>query len=95
MKKIILSIIAMSFLTVSAYADDHVDYKCDYKYYRGIKKVTSLYQMTDEARDKWIAKLTEVHQLCMDGKDDEASMILAELNADKDWDTIFSTYDAN
>ena len=95
MKKIIFLAIAMLFLTVSAYAGGHADYKCDYKYYRGIKKVNSLYMMSDEAKDKWISKLTEVHQLCMDGNDEEASQILSELNKDKEWDTVFSTYDSN
>ncbi len=51
--------------------------------------------MSDEAKDKWITKLTEVHQLCKDGKDEEASRILTELNKDKEWDTVFSTYDSN
>ena len=37
MKKYILLAIAISFLAVSAYAGGHADYKCDYKYYRGIK----------------------------------------------------------
>ena len=95
MKKYIILAIAVSLLAVSAYAGDHADYKCDYKYYRGIKKVNSLYTMTDEARNRWISKLTQVHQLCMDGNDAEASMILKELNKEKEWDTIFSTYDAN
>ncbi len=95
MKRFLILAIAISFLAVSAYAGDHSDYKCDYKYYRGIKKVNSLYQMSDEAKNKWIKKLTEVHQLCMDGKDEEASKVLTELHKDKEWDTIFSTYDSN
>ena len=96
MKKYIFLSIAISFLAFSAYAGGHAEYKCDYKYYRGIEKVNSLYKLSDEVRDKWISKLTEVHQLCMDGKDDEASMVLTELNKDKEWDTIFSTtYDSN
>ena len=95
MKKYIILAIAMSFLAVSAYAGGHADYKCDYKYYRGIKKVNSLYNMSGEAKDKWTSKLSEVHQLCMDGNDQEASQILTELSKDKVWDTIFSTYDAN
>ncbi len=96
MKKHIILAIAISFLTVSAYAGGHTDYNCDYKYYRGIQKVNSLYKLTDEVKDKWVSKLTEVHQLCMDGKEEEASRILTELNKDKEWDTIFSTtYDSN
>jgi hypothetical protein len=95
MKKYVILAIAISFLAVSAYAEDHTDYKCDYKYYRGIQKVNSLYQMTPEAKDKWISKLKEVHQLCMDGKEKEASKILMELHEDKEWDTVFSTYDSN
>ena len=95
MKKYIILAIAISFLAVSAYAGGHADYKCDYKYYRGIKKVNSLYTMSDEARQRWISKLTEVHQLCMDGNDEQASKILQELNREKEWDTIFSTYDSN
>ena len=95
MKKYFILAIAISFLAVSAYAGDHADYKCDYKYYRGIKKVNSLYTMSDEARQRWISKLTEVHQLCMDGNDEQASKILQELNREKEWDTIFSTYDSN
>ena len=42
MKKIIFLAIAIFFFTVSAYAGGHTDYKCDYKYYRGIKKVNSI-----------------------------------------------------
>ena len=95
MKKYIIVAIAISFLTITAYAGDHSDYKCDYKYYRGIKKVNSLYNMTGETKEKWVAKLTEVHQLCMDGKDEEASKVLVELKKDKEWDTVFSTYDSN
>ena len=95
MKKYIFLAVAMSFLAVSAYAGGHGDYKCDYKYYRGIKKVNSLYNMTGESKEKWTSKLKEVHQLCMDGNDQEASKILKELSQDKDWDTIFSTYDSN
>jgi hypothetical protein len=95
MKKLFMVAIAISFLAVSAYAGDHVDYKCDYKYYRGIKKVNSLYEMSDETKNKWISKLTEIHQLCMDGKDKEASQIMEELSKDKEWDTVFSTYDSN
>lgn len=95
MKKYIFLAIAMSFLAASAYAGNRVDYECDYKYYRGIEKVSSLYKMTEEARNKWISQLTQVHQLCMDGKDEEASRILTELHKDKEWDTVFSTYDAN
>ena len=95
MKKSIILVIAISFLAASAYAASHTDYKCDYKYYRGLKKVNSLYKMSDEAKNKWISKLTEVHQLCLDGKDEEASQILTELNKDKEWDTVFSTYDSN
>ena len=96
MKKYIILTIAISFLAVSAYAGDHSDYKCDYKYYRGIEKVNSLYKLSDEVKDKWISKLSEVHQLCMEGKDEEASMVLRELNKEKEWDTIFSTtYDSN
>jgi hypothetical protein len=95
MKKYIIFAIATLFLSVSAYADDHTDYKCDYKYYRGIQKVNSVYKMTDEAKERWTTKLKEVHQLCMDGKDAEASNILKELRSDKDWDTVFSTYDSN
>ena len=95
MKKCILLAIAILFIAVSAYAEDHKEYKCDYKYYRGIKKVNSLYTMSAEAKNKWISKLTEVHQLCMDGKDEEASRILTELHEEKEWDTIFSTYDSN
>ena len=95
MKNYVIAAILISFLAVSAYAGGHSDYKCDYKYYRGIKKVNSLYSMTGETKDKWIAKLTEVHQLCMDGNDEEASKILADLSRDKDWDAVFSTYDSN
>ena len=95
MKKYIILAIAISFLAVSAYAGGHTDYQCDYKYYRGIKKVNSLYTMSDEAKNKWISKLTEVHQLCMDGKGEEASQILTDLSKDKEWDTVFSTYDSN
>jgi hypothetical protein len=95
MKKYFIIAIAISFIAVSAYAGDQTDYKCDYKYYRGIKKVNSLYTMSDEVKKKWISKLKEVHQLCMDGKDAEASRILTELNKEKEWDTIFSTYDSN
>ncbi|MGD8991172.1 MAG: hypothetical protein PVI00_06905 [Desulfobacterales bacterium] len=95
MKKFIIPVIAIVLLAFSAYADDHKEFKCDYKYYRGIKKVNSLYEMTEEARQKWILKLTEVHQLCMDGKDQEASKILMDLRNDKEWDTVFSTYDSN
>ncbi len=95
MKKFIFLAIAMSFLAISAYAGGHGDYQCDYKYYRGIKKVNSLYNLSGETRDKWTAKLKEVHQLCMDGKEEQASQILQELSKDKEWDTIFSTYDAN
>ena len=95
MKKYIILAIALSFFAVSAYAGSHAEYKCDYKYYRGIKKVNSLYTMTDESKNKWTSKLTEVHQLCMDGKDEQASQILTELNKDKEWDTVFSTYDGN
>jgi hypothetical protein len=95
MKKYIILTIAISFLALPAFAGDHLDYKCDYKYYRGIKKVNTLYEMTEEARNKWIAKLSEVHRLCMEGKDDQASEILTELHKDKDWDTVFSTYDKN
>ena len=46
--------------------------------------------MSDEAKNKWISKLTEIHQLCMDGKDEEASKIMEELSKDKDWDTVLS-----
>ncbi len=95
MKKYFVLAIAILFLAISAYAGDRTDYKCDYKYYRGIKKVNSLYTMTDEAKNKWISKLKEVHQLCMDGKDKEASRVLTELHKEKEWDTIFSTYDSN
>jgi hypothetical protein len=95
MKKYIILAIAISFLAVSAYAEDHTDYKCDYKYYRGIQKVNSLYQLSGETKEKWVSKLTEVHQLCMDGKDEEASQILKELRNDKEWDTVFSDYDSN
>ena len=96
MKKYTILAIAILFLAVSAYAGGHTDYKCDYKYYRGIEKVNSLYKLSDEAKEKWISKLTEVHQLCMVGKDEEASMVLTELNKDKEWDTVFSTtYDSN
>jgi len=62
MKKYIILTIAILFLAVSAYAGDQTDYKCDYKYYRGIKKVNSLYQLTGETKEKWVSKLTEVHQ---------------------------------
>ena len=96
MKNYIILAIAILFLAGSAYAGGHTVYKCDYKYYRGIEKVNSLYKLSDEVKDKWISKLTEVHQLCMDGKDDEASRVLTELHKDKEWDTIFSTtYDSN
>ena len=95
MKKYIVLTIAMTFIAFSAYAAEYTDYKCDYKYYRGIKKVNSLYNMSGETKNKWTSKLKEVHQLCMDGKDEEASQILAELSTDKDWDTVFSTYDSN
>ena len=95
MKKFIILAIAISFVAVSAYAGEHTDYKCDYKYYRGIKKVNSLYKMSDEAKNKWISKLTKIHELCMDGKDEEASQIMEELSKDKEWDTVFSTYDSN
>lgn len=95
MKKYIIAAIFITFLAVTAYAGGHGDYKCDYKYYRGIKKVNSLYNMTGETKEKWVAKLTEVHQLCMNGQDEEASKLLSELSKDKDWDTVFSTYDSN
>ena len=95
MKKYIILSIAISLLAVSAYAGGYEHYKCDYKYYRGIQKVNSLYVMSDDAKDRWISKLTEVHQLCMDGKNEEASQILSELSQDKEWDTVFSTYDSN
>ncbi len=95
MKTYIIATIAIALLTVTAYAGGHEDYKCDYKYYRGIKKVNSLYQMSGETKERWISKLKEVHQLCMDGKDEEASNVLRELSNDKEWDTVFSTYDSN
>ena len=95
MKKIIILTIAITFMAASAYAVDYKDYKCDYKYYRGIKKVETLYNMSGETKEKWISKLKEVHQLCMDGNENEASEILADLSSDKDWDAVFSTYDAN
>ncbi len=95
MKIYIILSIAISLLAVSAYAGGYEHYTCDYKYYRGIQKVNSLYIMSDDAKDKWISKLTEVHQLCMDGKNEEASQILSELSQDKEWDTVFSTYDSN
>ena len=95
MKNYVILAIAISLLAVSAYAGGHADYKCDYKYYKGAKKVNSLYTMSDETKNKWISKLTEVHQLCMDGKDEKASQILTELSKDKEWDTVFSTYDSN
>lgn len=93
-KKHIILAIVISFVAVSAYAGGHIDCKCDYKYYRGIKKVNTLYTMSDETKDKWISKLTEFHQLCIEGKDQEASQILTELNTDKEWDTVFSSYDS-
>ncbi len=95
MKRYIILSIAISLLAVSAYAGGYEHYTCDSKSYRGIQKVNSLYIMSDDAKDKWISKLTEVHQLCMDGKNEEASQILSELSQDKEWDTVFSTYDSN
>ena len=95
MRKLIIGALFICFLAVTAYAGGHDDYKCDYKYYRGIKKVNSLYNMTGETKEKWVKTLKEVHQLCMDGKDEEASKLLLELRKDKEWDTVFSTYDSN
>ena len=51
--------------------------------------------MSAEGRQKFAAKLKEVHQLCMEGKEAQAKEILSELREEKDWETVFSTEEGN
>jgi hypothetical protein len=51
--------------------------------------------MSGEARQRWISKLKEVHELCKEGKDEQAKKILSELKNEKEWETVFSTHDGN
>jgi soluble cytochrome b562 len=61
-----------------------------------VKKVEAFSsEMSEEAKNKWITQLKKAHQLCEEGKEEEAKAILSELRKEGDWDTVFSTHDGN
>ena len=93
MKKCIIAVAAICLLTISAYAD----YECDSKYASLIKKVESFSQteMSEENRNRYLTELKKAHQLCEEGKKEQAAEIFEELRKDKDFDMVFSTHDGN
>ncbi len=89
MKKFIILVAAIFMLSISVYADE---LKCDYKYIQAVKKVESFTsELSEEAKNKWITQLKKAHQLCEEGKEEEAKAILSELRKDTEWDLVFST----
>jgi hypothetical protein len=91
MKKCIIAVAAICMLNISAYAEE---LSCDYRYNEAIKKINSISsEISEETKNKWISQLKKSHQLCKDGKEEQAIEILEKLNNDKEWDTIFSTDD--
>jgi hypothetical protein len=93
MKKSVIAFLTIFLVGTFAYAEE---FKCDYKYYRAVKKVESYStEMSEEARQRWIAKLKQVHELCKEGKEAEAKEILSELREETEWETVFSTHDGN
>jgi hypothetical protein len=93
MKVFIIAAVAIFLIGTSGYAEE---FKCDYKYYRAMKKVESYStEMSTEAREKWMSQLKQVHELCKEGNEESAAKILSELRAEKEWETVFSTHDGN
>ena len=93
MKKFIILVTVIFMLSISVYADE---LKCDYKYIQAVKKVESFStEMSEEAKNEWMTQLKKAHQLCEEGKEEEAKAILSELRKDKNWDVVFSTHDGN
>jgi uncharacterized protein (DUF3084 family) len=62
-----------------------------------LKRLESLTEteMAEETKNKYISQLEKAYQLCKDGKKEQAAEILGELRNDKEFDTVFSTYDGN
>ena len=93
MKKFIILVAAIFMLSISVYAEE---LKCDYKYIQAVKRVESFStEMSEEDKNKWISQLKKAHQLCEEGKEEEAKAILSELRKDADWEVVFSTHDGN
>ena len=93
MKRCVTAVVAICLFSISAYAED---FKCDYKYIQAVKKVNGYSsEMSDETKKRWISKLEEVHQLCEEGKEEQAAEIIAELRKEADWELLFSTQDGN
>ena len=93
MKKFMIAIAAICMITISAYADN----ECDSKYNNMLKRLQSLTEteMSEETKNRWISQVEKAYQLCQDGKKEQAAEILGELRNDKEFDTVFSTYDGN
>jgi hypothetical protein len=85
MKKLLIIVAAIFMLSISAYAD----YECDSKYQTTIIKVKSMTDVSDETKNKYISGLEKAHQLCNDGKKEQAAEILEELRKEKDFDAVF------
>ena len=93
MKTFTLAAAAIFLLGISVYAEEM---KCDDRYIQAVKRVEGFStEMSEEAKNKYITAFKRVHQLCEEGKEEEAQAILRDLNKDKDWDTVFSTHDTN
>ena len=93
MKQFIILVAAIFMLSISVYADE---LKCDYKYIQAVKRVESFStELSEEAKTKWMTQLKKAHQLCEEGKEEEAKAILRELKKDQDWDVVFTTHDGN
>ncbi|MGD9373484.1 MAG: hypothetical protein PVF14_18815 [Desulfobacterales bacterium] len=93
MKKYIIAIAVICMFNISAYADN----ECDSKYHNVLKRLQSLTEteMAEETKNKYISQLEKAYQLCKDGNKEQAAEILGELRNDKEFDTVFSTYDGN
>ncbi len=92
MKKLIIAVAVLFMLSISAYADE---YMCDAKYHDKLKKINGFTDITDEAKNKWISQLEKAYQFCKEGKKEQAEAIAAELEKDREFDTVFSTHDGN
>ena len=92
MKKIIIAVAVICMFSISVYADD---YECDTKYHDKLKKIKSYTDVSDEAKNKWIAGYEKAYQLCKEGKKEQAAEIVDELEKDREFDSVFSTHDGN
>ena len=92
MKKLIILVAVIFMLNISAHADD---YECDTKYYDKLKKIKSYTDVSDKAKNKWIAGYEKAYQLCNQGKKEQAAEIVEELEKDREFDSVFSTHDGN